>query len=58
MIHHAVEVASKGMNVYIDPQDTDVLFLALRRHVLLATFLQQSWAQLKDDAKSSYILAR
>ena len=31
MIHHAVEVASNGMNVHIYPQYTDVLFLALRR---------------------------
>ena len=35
MIHHAVEVASNGMNVHIYPQDTDVLFLALRRTPLL-----------------------
>ena len=26
MIHHAVEVATNGMNVHIYPQDTDVLF--------------------------------
>ena len=31
MIHHAVEVATNGMTVHIYPQDTDVLFLALRR---------------------------
>ena len=31
MIHHAVEVASNGMNVHIYSQDTDVLLLALRR---------------------------
>ena len=35
MIHHAVELASNGMNVHIYPQDTDVLFLALRRTSLL-----------------------
>ena len=35
MIHHAVEVASSGMNVHIYPQDTDVLFLGLRRTPLL-----------------------
>ncbi len=35
MIHHAVEVASNGMNVNIYPQDTDVLFLALRRTPIL-----------------------
>ena len=35
MNHHAVEVASNGMNVHIYPQDTDVLFLALRRTPLL-----------------------
>ena len=35
MIHHAVEVASNGMNVHIYPQDTDVLCLALRRTPLL-----------------------
>ena len=35
MIHHAVEVASNGINVHIYPQDTDVLFLALPRTPLL-----------------------
>ena len=35
MIHHAVEVASNGMNVHIYSQDTDVLSLALRRTQLL-----------------------
>ena len=35
MIHHDVEVASNGMNVHMYPQDTDVLFLALRREQLL-----------------------
>ena len=35
MIHHAVEVPSNGMNVNIYPQDTDVLFLALRRTPLI-----------------------
>ena len=35
MIHQAVEVASSGMNVHIYPQDTDVLFLALRGTPLL-----------------------
>ena len=35
VIHHAVEVASNGMNVHIYPQDMDVLFLALRRTPLL-----------------------
>ena len=35
MIHHAVEVASNGMNVHIYQQNTDVLFLALRRTQLL-----------------------
>ena len=34
-IHHAVEVASNGMNVHIYPQDTDVLFLALPTTPLL-----------------------
>ena len=35
VIHHAVEIASNGMNVHIYPQDTDVLSLALRRTPLL-----------------------
>ena len=35
MIHHAVEVASNGMNIHIYPQNTDVLFLALRRTPLI-----------------------
>ena len=35
MIHHAVEVASNGMNVHIYSQDTDVLLLALCRTPLL-----------------------
>ena len=35
MMHHAVEVASNGMNVHIYSQDTDVLLLALRRTPLL-----------------------
>ena len=35
IIHHAVEVGSKGMNVHIYSQDTDVLLLALRRTPLL-----------------------
>ena len=35
MIHHAIEVASNGMNVHLHPQDTDMLFLALRRTPLL-----------------------
>ena len=35
MIHHTVDVASNGMNVHRYPQDTDVLFLALRITPLL-----------------------
>ena len=35
MIYHAVEDASSGMNVHIYPQDTSVLFLALRTTQLL-----------------------
>ena len=38
VIHHAVEVASNRMNVQIYPQDTDVLFLALRRTPLLGDY--------------------
>ena len=35
MIHHAVQVASSGMNVHIYSQDTDVQLFALRRRPLL-----------------------
>ena len=53
MIHHAVEVASNGMNVHIYSQDTDMLLLALPTTPLLADV---SLTQAKDDAKSSYNL--
>ena len=53
MIHHAVEVASNGMNVHIYSQDTDVLLLALPRTPLLGDV---SWTQAQDNAKSSYNL--
>ena len=53
MIHHAVEVASNGMNIHICSQETDVLLLALPRIPLLGDV---SWTQAKDDAKSSYNL--
>ena len=39
MIHHAVEVASNGMNVLIYPQVTDVLFWLYKEHHVLWNYI-------------------
>ena len=58
MIHHAVEVASNGMNVHIYPHDTDVLFVALRRTPLLvdrsAAIIGTS--EIRDSLPTTYIM--
>ena len=57
MIHHAVEVASNGMNAHIYPQDTDVLFSALPRTPLLGNDMHcGNDMHKRHNTKSSYNL--
>ena len=55
MIHHPVEVASNGMNVHMYPQDTDVVFLALRRTPLLVKKNPYIWCPCFIFAHFEYL---
>ena len=56
MINHAVEVAGNRTNVQIYPQDTDVLFLALRRTPLLGDCSAAMIGTTERRRKTSYSL--